>query len=220
MTREDFIFNLANKFRSKNDEENKIFHSDLDTFLNACKPDICQDLYNHVTQTHNYQTIPRMAMFWKYAKQNNLLKEKEKESIIWWYKCQDCQTEYSKEGRGCPKCRSPKVIVKTGESAPNNMIQVHEDCHYCTIYPEAVKVANNKKVYGVTCSQYGTINNQDRMCGACECLECCKQMNAYNVDHKNTIEKYRTTEFAQPWLMECEKLSETAQAMLNNIANR
>ncbi len=217
MTEENFIFKLTTKFKSKNEDENILFFNDLSSFIDACWPDNCQDIYNHVTKTHKYQTIPRMAMFWKYAGDNKMLKPKEKEKIVSWYKCTACGTEYSKEGKGCPnqKCRSPKYTLSIGDSAPNSLVLVHEDCYYCTIYPESIKKSNERKCYGADCSQHGT--KAKNKCGKCECYECCDQMFMYNSDPNGTIEKYKSTELAQPWLMECETLPETAQAMLDNM---
>ncbi len=220
---EDFVFNLTTKFKDKKDEErNKIFADDLATFTNQCKETNLQDVYNYITVNHKFSTPFQVAKIYSYAKDKKYMVEsvKKESSVIWWYQCTSCKIEYSKEGRGCPKCRSHNHIIKTGESAPNNMVLVHEDCYYCTIYPESVKKSNEKKAYGATCHTHGTIDNQDRVCGKCECLECCKQMNMYNIDPKGTVEKYKTTELAQPWLMPVPKLDKTAQDMLNHITNR
>ncbi len=219
MTVEDFIFNITNKFVSKNDHENKIFYTDILNFVDSCLSSSYQDIYNHITMTHKYQTIPRMAMLWKYAKDNDLLKQKEKDEIVNWCKCTNCGTEYSKEGKGCPnqKCKSPEYTRCIGESAPNSMVLVHEDCYYCTIYPESIKKSNEKKCYGADCSKHGTMRNPKLNCGKCECEECCKQVFMFNEDPKGTIEKYRTTELAQPWLKETQALPEIAQAMLDDM---
>jgi hypothetical protein len=217
---EEFISKLASKFKDKKDNvRNETFREDLLLFVNACPERYLLDVYRWVSLNHKYSTPFLLSKIYDYAKKAGYIEDRKKESALYWHKC-ECGVEYSKEGRGCPKCRSHKSKLITGDSAPNNMILVHEDCYYCTIYPESVKSTNNKKVYGGTCSQYGTINNQDRVCGNCECKECCVQMNAYNVDPNGTVEKYRTTELAQPWLMPCEALNETAQKMFDHMTRK
>ncbi len=215
MTTEDFVFNLSSKYRSKNDDENRVFSSDLQDFTDQCKHDALQSIYNHITQVHDFQTIPRMAKFWKFARQEKLLIEKEVKHNPYWNVCTNCKTEYSMQGRGCPKCRCTTAIIKTGETLPEGLIEVQEDCFYCEIYTESVKKENVRKLYFTGCQDYGIKHTPQ--CSACCCKECCTQMMMYNADPRGTTEKYKTTELAQPWIKKVDKLDDTAKAMMDNI---
>ena len=218
MLLEDFIFNITTKYRSKSDDENKVFFTDLSSFADQCKPDSFQSIYNHITQVHDYQTIPRMAKFWKFAKEQKLLTEKQEKSNPYWNVCTNCKAEYSKQGRGCPKCRCTTAIIKTSETLPEGLIEVQEDCFYCPIYNESVKKENNRKQYFTNCHEYG--GKQDKHCSACQCRECCDQMRQYNNYPRETIEKYHTGELGQPWLREVQPLNETVKQMVDDMKKR
>jgi len=219
MIAEDFISKLVSKFKDKKDDErNAVFKDDLIIFVNACPEMHLLDVYRWVSLDHKYSTPFLLSKIYDYAKKMNYINTKRVESKNYWLKCK-CGGTYSKEGRGCPKCRSHVSFMRTGEAAPQDMVLVHEDCFYCTIYPESVKRINEKKCYGATCSQHGTIENVDK-CGKCECKECCRQMFMYNRDPKGTIEKYKTTELGQPWLMGFEPLDETLKHMLKKMRER
>lgn len=215
---EDFISNLTAKFRSKNEEENHVFFSDLSSFVNAVRPETLQDIYNLITMDHTFQTIPRMGKFWKIAKAEKFMIVKDQKYNPYWNMCGDCKTNYSKTGRGCPKCRSTVATIVTGEILPEDLIEVQEDCFYCTIYPESVKKSNDRKLYFHGCNDYG--KKQDAQCSACQCKECCRQMMMYNADPKGTTEMYKSTELAQPWIKEVQPLNETVKQMVRDIANR
>ncbi|MCP4393222.1 MAG: hypothetical protein GY804_02990 [Alphaproteobacteria bacterium] len=218
MTIEDFIGNLTAKFRSKEDRENQVFFTDLSSFVDAVRPETLQDIYNMITQDHTFQTIPRMGKFWKIAKREKFLLEKERKQEPYWNECKSCGAKYTKQGRGCPKCRCTVSIIKTGDLLPENIIDVQEDCFYCTIYPESVKKANERKLYFTGCTQFGI--KQDAQCSACECKECCRQMMQYNADPKGTTDLYRTTELGQPWIYYVDPLNKTVEAMIADMTGR
>jgi len=218
MIAENFISNLTAKFRSKEEDENRIFFSDLSSFVDACKPDALQDIYNAITREHTFQTIPRMGKFWKIAEKGKFLKLKEQKAAIYWNICKSCGAVYSKQGRGCPRCRSTASLLQTGEMLPDNIIDVQEDCFYCTIYPESIKRSNERKQFFQGCGDYGI--KQDAKCSICLCKECCTQMMKYNSDPKGTTEQYKSTELAQPWIVEVQPLNQTVSEMIQDMARR
>lgn len=196
-------------------EEKDLFFRNLNSFCDACLETNLQAVYNHIIKTHEFSTVPKMALFWKYAEKNDFIKKNPVKRNPIWNICLSCGCKYSWKGRGCPKCRSFRASIGMGETLPNDLIEVQEDCFYCTIYPESVKKHNNKKMYFQSCGDFG--RKQDAACSACQCKECCRQMMMYNSDPKGTIEKYSTTELAQPWLIESPELSKTAQDMLDHM---
>lgn len=218
MTVEDFISNLTAKFRSKEDQENRVFFSDLSSFVDSVKPDCLQDIYNQITMEHTFATIPRMAKFWKIARKGKFLLLKPVVMNPYWNVCINCKTIYSKHGRGCPKCRCTSASIESGETLPEKIVEVQEDCFYCSIYTESVKKENERKLYFTGCVDYGI--KQNAQCTACNCKECCRQMMMYNADPVGTTEKYKTTELAQPWIRECPELPDTAQKMIDHMTGR
>lgn len=181
------------------------------------EPSDIQNLIEHFFDNYEYQNPPKWAWFNKAAYKIGI-QRKEKKLPSWW-KCQDCGTEYSIQGRKCPKCRSPKAIGVKGESMPTDLIIVQEDCAYCTIFDESRKKENDKLYFGYGCNDYGVVQ---RGCTPrkCQCHECCRQMMLYNSDPRGTVEKYRTGELAQPWLYEVDPINETIRNMVNDIARR
>jgi len=219
MRQEDFIFNLTTKFKDKKDEDrNKLFGEDLGTFCNKCMEIHLQDVYNWISINHQYSTPFNLFKIYDYAKKKHYLKEGEKRERKekTWLTCVKCGTHYSVIGRGCPNCREKHATIFQADQYPENYIRVYEDCYYCTIYPEIKK--HEKWITYVDCGDYG--KKQDKMCKNCQCLQCCTQMKEYYLDPRGTIEKYRTGELAQPWLMHVDPLNETVRQMVKDIARR
>jgi hypothetical protein len=225
MIKENFISSIIAKFRAPKDCEdpdgaNRIFFKDVSDFADKCKPERLQDAYQFITQNHDYPTHFPMAFLYKRAKKEKWLAEKPKIKKVVWNVCNNCGVKYSIVGRGCPKCRSHSSILATPNDSdpnilPDDIIEVQEDCYYCTNYSETIKKENERKLYFQGCHEYG--KKQDAQCSACECRECCRQMMMYNADPKGTTEKYKTTHLSQPWIKECEPLNETADMMLKHM---
>lgn len=226
MTQIEFVSQLVVKFAPKikdtdsdgvkldKKEEKDQFFNDLNSFSSECLHDRLQDVFNFVSRHHEYNTIPKMAMFWKYANKCKIIKKKDKRRDPIWNVCTNCGVKYSKLGRGCPECRKVKAFIDTTETVPEDLINVQEDCFYCIdIYPETLK--KGMKLSGPDCGDYG--KKITPHCKDCICKECCKQMILYNSNPELTTLKYKTTELAQPWLTDVKPLNETLKQMVKDM---
>jgi hypothetical protein len=179
-------------------------------------PSDIEKLIEYFKDTYDYQNPPKWAFFSKAGYKIGIGKNQKK--IIAWYKCSNCSIEYSIKGKGCPKCYSSKATIVTGESFPEDLIDMQEDCFYCSIFKESQKKGNARRMYGNSCNDYGVKQTPNSPCKACQCSECCIQMIEYNRDPRGTVDKYKTTEFAQPWIKETEPLKTTVTHMIKHIA--
>ena len=226
MTPIEFVTQLVVKFAPKikeNDsdgvkldkkQEKDQFFNDLNSFSAECISDKLQDVYNFVNRNHEYNTIPKMAMFWKYANKCGIIKKKDKRRDPIWNVCTKCGVKYSKLGRGCPECRCITATIDTEETVPADLVNVQEDCFYCPdIYPETLK--DPMRLSGPNCGDYG--KKMTPHCVECICRECCKQMIMYNSNQQMTTEKYKSTELAQPWITESKPLDKTLKKMLKDM---
>jgi len=209
----DFINKMLTRYQRRDGSNREELISYLDVFCKKCPEQHYNDIYEHCIQHEKYFNINKI---FDYARSKNYVSEKQSESnVVYWNICNNCNTKYSKHGRGCPKCKSPYARLETDETLPDTIIEVQEDCYYCTIYKESVKKENERKLYFQGCNDYG--KKQDAQCKACECQECCRQMMMYNADPKGTTSKYKTTELAQPWIAEAPPLGETVKQMVDDI---
>ncbi len=216
MTDLDFIDKMLTRFQKKDGSNRESIMDNLDVFCKKCVDTHYQDVYEHAIQNMKYFNINKLFEF---ARNKNFVDAKDSGvSVVYWNECKNCGRQYTKQGRGCPKCRCTVSIIKTGDYLPENIIDVQEDCFYCTIYPESVKKENERKLYFTGCTQFGI--KQDAQCSACECKECCRQMMQYNADPKGTTEKYKTTELGQPWIIPVAPLNETVKAMIEDMTGR
>ena len=214
MYKEDFVLKLSSKFKAKNDDNrNDGFRDDLELFSQICPENYLQDVYNWISLTHKYSAPFLLSKIYDYAKDQGYINKAKVNKAPAWNTCLKCGCHYSVVGRGCPKCRTVQASISTGEYYPDDYVTVSEDCHYCTIYPEIKK--NPRWMTIKDCYNYG--KQQEPSCSACQCRECCTQKRCYILDPKRTTEKYHTGELAQPWLVKCDPLNETAKQMLKHM---
>jgi hypothetical protein len=212
----DFIDKMLGRFQRKDGANRESIISQLDVFCGKCPEIHYQEIYEFSVQNLKFFNINKI---FDYAKLKGFVDAKNHtENVIYWRVCKKCKTEYSKHGRGCPRCRSTESTIKTGESIPDNVIDAREDCFYCEIYKESVKKCNDKKMYFQGCGDYGI--KQDAKCSACQCRECCRQMMMHNADSRGSIEKYQSTELAQPWIIDVPPLNDTVKQMIEDIKTR
>lgn len=222
MIAEDFISGLTSRYRDKNDQErNKAFFEDLMTFTNKCPENHLKDVYDWIRVNHKYSTPFLLYKIYNYAvEQGYIEKKSQRKKVVSWLTCVKCGTHYSMVGRGCPnqRCKEKKATTSHGEYYPENMVEVTEDCYYCTIYPEIKK--NKKWITFEGCPDFGKVQRQAEICGICQCKDCCKQMMMYHADPKGTTEKYKSGELGLPWIIEVDSLKETSELMNKDIERR
>ncbi len=181
------------------------------------KPDDISELIEHFSNMYEYQNPPKWAYFFKAALKLGIVQlQKSKPG---WYKCNSCKTEYSLEGKRCPKCGSSKATIKTGENKPTNLVSMKEDCSFCKEFYKITNKENLRNIYGNDCEEHGIKQTPNSPCGACKCSECCSQLISYNLDPRGTVEKHRTGELKQDWLYPCPPLDKTLSQIVKNIAN-
>ncbi len=219
MDKESFVADMTMGYAPKKDEDKKNdYVNKINVLASMCPDENLQQLYNFAVSSEGYPSIKKMFQF---GREQGFIQEKKRdtENIVYWNVCKNCGCNYSKTGRGCPRCRKIPATIKAADVLPQNIVEVQEDCFYCAdIYKESVKEENSRKIYFQGCNDYG--KKQDNMCNSCQCQECCKQMIAYNCDYRGTIEKYNTTELAQPWLIKAPPLNETVKAIVDSIGRR
>jgi len=215
---EDFISSLVTKFKAKNDDNrNKVFYQDLEVFCNKCPENHLQDVYNWITMNHTYSTPFQMAKIYDYAKDKEYIApivQEHRRAPAWW-RCSDCGVLYGYLGRGCPKCGGYKRQLFTGESIPQEVIGMTEDCLHCEMFHDGI-LKFNIKLYGGTCEEYGV--KQDPKCKDCKCQRCCKQMMIYNSNPREFLRQKEEGELDDLFLMKAPDIQKTLKALVKKRA--
>ena len=80
--------------------------------------------------------------------------------------CDKCQTKYSLQSQGCPKCgnaESSSII----DAAANGVIECKIDCWQCNVYK------SKSHRYGPECDKWGSGDRSYPYCKDCLCRKCC-----------------------------------------------
>lgn len=135
-------------------------------------------------------------------------KKKEKDDTLLFYRCNGftqlrieylengkeikhydrikCNTDYSFISTGCPNCHSTDAtIVKyNGDSFPESVLIVKEDCHKCKNYVLEHDVNLENNIHGPECNDYGKHPFPNASCGECNCKKCCDNFKRYSENPK------------------------------------
>ena len=93
-----------------------------------------------------------------------------KHNHIAYFKCLKCQSTFSLNSSGCPKCKEQhEVVVIQSKRYLDNMYRVQPGCYICRKYKKG-------GIRGAECRDYGKIENQDinNKCEGCICSICCR----------------------------------------------
>jgi len=218
MIADDFVFNLTTKYKdSKNRDRNLVFKEDLLRFIDKCPENNLQEMYEYIPSFHKYSTPFDVWKLVDYAKEQGYIKKYvKKKDYILYYKCKGftqlrieklengrevkyhdhirCNTSYLFGSSGCPNCHSTdsELIKYNGESLPEEVIILKEDCHKCINFDMDHDINLQNDVHGPECDKYGTSDYPNTSCGECKCKVCCEAFKLYTEDPREYTDNIKS----------------------------
>jgi hypothetical protein len=219
MIADDFIFHLTTKYKdNKNRGRNFVFKEELLAFVDKCPENRLQEMYDYIPTFHKWSTPFDVWKLVDFATEQGYIKKYiKKKDYILYYKCKGftqlrietlengykkkhydhikCNTAYSFGSTGCPNCHSTnsEMIKHSGESLPENVLIVKEDCHKCKNYDLSHVVNLENNVHGPECDKYGRHEYPNSDCGDCKCKVCCEEFKLYTESPREYTDNIKRT---------------------------
>ena len=180
------------------DWEKAALKEDLEDFSKNRDEKVLKDLFEKFKITDFKKSKPKLWWFL-----NNKTDKEEKGH--WWWKCIDCEKQFTNEGSSCPECGSFFAEVmrgRVGSTLPGVVLQVREDCSICHVFKDN---RGDPSVHGGKCEFFGKGIPQG-YCDKCLCKRCCEYADV----HRNHPRKYKNLsdeDKRMPWIEESGALN-------------
>lgn len=141
--------------------------SDIREFLDQFQESNIERIWDRFIDTYDKNTPPHRATFSRIAWELGLGR---KQNYLAYFKCLKCESTFSLNSSGCPKCKEQhEITVIHSKKYPGDMYRVQPGCYICDKYKKG-------GIRGAECRDYGKTQTQqyDSKCKSCICSICCR----------------------------------------------
>ena len=166
MTEQDFIAELID--RHNNVDTDAVVLKDIGTVVRNLTDANRKDLFEWYVETWRGNGCPRAGFFAERLRDTGKKHGTGHARTYGAWICGKCETKYSLNSGGCPRCGSGAVGSIYPDIADPRVVQVKPECWTCRIYHD-----ENGQKFGPECQQWGTGDQTLKICQDCRCKECC-----------------------------------------------
>ncbi len=141
--------------------------SDIRELIEQFSETNIEKIWDRFIDHHEKHTPPLRATFSRIAWEIGLGR---KSNYVAYFKCLKCQSYFTLNSSGCPKCKEQiEITVFHAKKYPGDMYHVQPGCYICDKYKKGGR-------RGAECRDYGKTEHQqyNNKCKGCICSICCR----------------------------------------------